>query len=52
MRGNAGVASAIATAREYVARAEAACDDFPDSPATTALRSAPAALVESVSVHV
>ena len=51
VRSNAGVASAIATAREYVARAEAACDDFPDSAATTALRAAPAALLESVSVH-
>ena len=52
VRSNVGVASAIATAREYVARGEAACDDFPDSAATTALRSAPAALLESVSVHV
>jgi heptaprenyl diphosphate synthase len=52
VRSNAGVASAIATAREYVARAEAACDDFPDSAATAALRSAPASLIESVSVNV
>ena len=51
VRGNAGIASAIATAREYVARAEAACDDFPDSAATIALRTAPAALLESVAVH-
>jgi heptaprenyl diphosphate synthase len=52
VRSNAGVASAIATAREHVTRAEAACDDFPDSEATVALRAAPAALLESVSVHV
>ena len=52
VRSNAGVASAIATAREYVARAEAACDDFPDSEATLALRTAPRALVESVAVQV
>ena len=31
---NAGVASAIETAQDYVDRAVAACDDFPDSPAT------------------
>ena len=51
VRSNAGVASAVATAREYVVRAEAACDDFPDSEATIALRSAPRALLDSVAVH-
>ncbi len=48
VRSSAGVASAVATAREFVARAEAACDDFPDSVATSALRAAPSALLDSV----
>jgi len=50
VRSNDGLASAVDTAREFVARAEACCDDFPDSDATAALRAAPAALLESVSV--
>ena len=49
VRSNEGVESAIATARQYVADAEACCDDFPDSPATSALRAAPRALLTSVS---
>ena len=50
VRSNEGVESAIATARRYVDLAENSCDDFPDSDATEALRSAPRALLESVSV--
>ena len=38
---------AVATARQYVAAAEAACDDLPPGAATDALRAAPAALLES-----
>jgi hypothetical protein len=37
----------VATARRYVADAEEACDDLPPSPATDALRDAPAALLQS-----
>ncbi|HSP29980.1 MAG TPA: polyprenyl synthetase family protein [Ilumatobacteraceae bacterium] len=50
VRSNDGLASALDTAREYVDRAEACCDDFPDSEATEALRAAPRALIDSVSV--
>ena len=50
VRSNAGLQSAIETAREYVERAESCCDDFPDSPATEALRAAPRALLATVSV--
>lgn len=50
VRSSDGLASAVETAGEYVARAEACCDDFPDSDATAALRAAPRALLESVSV--
>jgi heptaprenyl diphosphate synthase len=50
VRSNDGLSSAVDTAREYVRRAEACCDDFPDSDATAALRAAPGALLESVSV--
>jgi heptaprenyl diphosphate synthase len=50
VRSNDGLQSAIETAQEYVVRAVAACDDFPDSPATEALRAAPGALVMSASV--
>ena len=48
VRGNAGVASAIATAHEYVDRAVAACAGFPETPATAALVAAPAALLDTV----
>jgi heptaprenyl diphosphate synthase len=51
VRSNEGVASAVATAHDYVGRAEAACDDLPDSEATGALRAAPAALLASVAVR-
>ena len=50
VRSSEGLASAVDAAREYVERAEACCDDFPDSDASTALRTAPRALLESVSV--
>ena len=50
VRSNDGLASAVETAQAYAERAVAACDDFPDSPATDALRAAPGALVMSVSV--
>ncbi|MFN3256714.1 MAG: polyprenyl synthetase family protein [Ilumatobacter sp.] len=50
VRSNEGVASSIETANDYVERAVAACDGFPDTPATAALRSAPGALLASVSV--
>jgi heptaprenyl diphosphate synthase len=48
VRSNEGVESAVATARQYVERAEAACDDLPPSEATAALRAAPRALLHSV----
>jgi heptaprenyl diphosphate synthase len=50
VRSNDGLASAVDTAREYVERAQACCADFPDSDATEALRAAPQALLDSVSV--
>ena len=50
LRSNDGLASSIETAQDYVDRAVAACDDFPDSAATDALRAAPSALIASVSV--
>lgn len=52
VRSNAGVESAIATARDYVDLARGACDDFPDSAATVALREAPISLLGSVSLTV
>lgn len=52
VRSNSGIESAIATAREYVEIARNACDDFPDSAATVALRAAPQALLGSVSLTV
>jgi heptaprenyl diphosphate synthase len=48
VRANAGVPSAIATAREWAERAVAACDPLPAGPATDALRAAPQALLASV----
>jgi heptaprenyl diphosphate synthase len=50
VRGADGIASAIETAQEFADRAVSACDDFPDTAATEALRAAPAALIASVSV--
>lgn len=48
VRSNEGVASAIDTARDHVARAAAACTGFPDTPATAALVAAPAALLANL----
>jgi geranylgeranyl pyrophosphate synthase len=48
VRSGDGVNQAIATAREFVARAEAACDALPQTPATLALRGATDALLSSV----
>jgi len=47
VRANEGVESAAATARQYVAAAEEACDDLPPGAATDALRAAPGVLLES-----
>jgi heptaprenyl diphosphate synthase len=47
VRANEGVESAIVTARQYVADAEAACAELPNSAATEALCAAPAALLET-----
>ncbi|MFZ9697193.1 MAG: polyprenyl synthetase family protein [Ilumatobacteraceae bacterium] len=48
VRSGDGVSQAVATAREFVARAEAACDALPQTPATAALRGATDALLSSV----
>jgi len=48
VRANGGVAHAVDRARMYVARAEAACDVFPDTAASRAMRSATAVLLSSV----
>ncbi len=48
VRRNGGVESAFATAEGWAQRAIAACDALPDSPATEALRAAPANLMETV----
>ena len=45
VRSNGGIDSALTVARDYVARAEAACDVLPASPATDVLRATPAALL-------
>ncbi len=50
VRSNDGVASAIATANEYVERAVAACAGFAENVAVDALRSAPRNLLDSVSI--
>jgi heptaprenyl diphosphate synthase len=47
VRANEGVASAIATARQYVATAEDACTDLPPGAATDVLRAAPQRLLET-----
>jgi heptaprenyl diphosphate synthase len=47
VRSNGGVASARATAAEWVERAERACDALPPSPGTDVLRAAPGLLLES-----
>ena len=48
VRSGDGVSRAVVTAREFVARAEAACDALPQTPATSALRSAAESLLASV----
>jgi heptaprenyl diphosphate synthase len=48
VRSNGGVAAAMSVAHEWVARAEAACATLPDSAATEALRTAPAALLATL----
>jgi len=48
VRSGDGVQRAIATAREFVDRAEQACDSLPQTPATGALRSAADSLLASV----
>ncbi len=48
VRSGDGVHQAIVTAREFVARAEAACDGLPQTPATMALRGATDVLLSSV----
>ena len=48
VRAGDGVQRAITTAREFVARAESACDSLPQTPATAALRSAAGSLLSSV----
>ncbi|MDG2233679.1 MAG: polyprenyl synthetase family protein, partial [Ilumatobacter sp.] len=50
VRSNDGVASAMATAREYVQRAEGAVAGFADTPATEALRTASRVLLDSTIV--
>jgi heptaprenyl diphosphate synthase len=49
VRSNGGVAAAMAAAHDWVGRAESACAVLPASLATDALRSAPAALLASIS---
>jgi heptaprenyl diphosphate synthase len=51
VRSNDGVESAVAAARQYVAAAESACADLPDSRATAAMAAAPMALLASVAVN-
>jgi heptaprenyl diphosphate synthase len=48
VRGNGGIAETVDVARRYVARAEQACDELVPSPATDAMRRAPAFLLGSV----
>jgi heptaprenyl diphosphate synthase len=48
VRSGNGVERAIATAREFVVRAESACDALPSTPATNALRRATESLLSSV----
>ncbi len=50
VRSSDGVASAAATAQEYVDRAAAACSSFADTEATAALIAAPAALLANVAI--
>ena len=52
VRSNHGVGAAVERASDYVRRATDACENFPDTAATAALRGAPGALLASVSVNV
>lgn len=45
VRANGGIESALVTAHDWAGRAVTACADLPESPATAALREAPAALL-------
>jgi heptaprenyl diphosphate synthase len=51
VRANEGVESAAATARQYVAAAEEACDRLPPGPPTDALRAAAGVLLESAQAN-
>ena len=51
VRSNGGVAAAMAVAHEWVSRAEAACAMLPASPATDALRTAPASLLATLTAR-
>jgi heptaprenyl diphosphate synthase len=48
VRAGEGIESAVVTARDYVAQAEAACNRLPAGPQVDALRDAPAALLATV----
>jgi heptaprenyl diphosphate synthase len=48
VRSNGGIDATLEVARNYVVRAEAACDVLPDSQATDVLRATPAALLASL----
>ena len=48
VRGNGGVDASLVVAREWVARAEAACALLPASSATDVLRAAPSALLATL----
>jgi heptaprenyl diphosphate synthase len=50
VRASEGVEESIVVARGYVAQAEDACDDLPDTPTTDALRAAPRSLLDTVIV--
>jgi heptaprenyl diphosphate synthase len=45
VRAHGGIESALGTAREWADRAVEACASLPESPATSALRAAPASLL-------
>jgi heptaprenyl diphosphate synthase len=50
VRANEGVEESIVVARRFVAEAEEACDALADTPTTDALRAAPRALLDTVTV--
>jgi heptaprenyl diphosphate synthase len=51
VRANEGVASAIASARQYVDAAEAACQELPSSAASDAMRAAPSFLLSNLHLN-